>query len=164
MLRCSYGIVGTKVLLSAGLVAIALCGVLAGCGKRGPKLAVVTGKVTLDGQPVAKALVTFVPVDGSITSAGFSDANGIYRLGCHLGEGAVIGQHRVSVRSQPSDQGGPVSTSHDPDESAYKAGPENGRPKVFVDPIPARYNEKSEVVREVKAGTNVIDLELTSKP
>ena len=164
MLKCSYGIVGFKVPLFAGLVAIALFGVSAGCGKRGPKLAEVTGKVTLDGQPVANALVTFVPVDGSITSAGFTDANGIYRLGCHLGEGAVIGQHRVSVRSQPSDQGGAAGASHDPDEFAYRAGPENGSPKVFVDPIPARYNDKSELVREVKAGKNVIDLELTSKP
>jgi len=144
-----------------GIIALAA---IAGCGKRGPYLASVTGKVTLDGKPVANAIVTFAPMDGGVASTGITDSDGTYRLGCHLGEGALVGQHRVSVRSQPSDQGGAAGASHDPDEFAYRAGPENGSPKVFVDPIPARYNDKSELVREVKAGKNVIDLELTSKP
>lgn len=145
----------------------ALTSVLAmmGCGQQGPPLAIVTGKVTLDGNPVSNAIVTFAPVNGGMASTGVTEADGTYRLRCNLGEGALIGQHRVSIRSQPpvSDLVGSGADFEDnpnvqPDPDARFRLP------VFVDPIPARYNDNTELVREVKPGKNVIDFELTSKP
>ena len=145
-----------------GIIALAA---IAGCGKRGPYLASVTGKVTLDGKPVANAIVTFAPMDGGVASTGITDSDGTYRLGCHLGEGALVGQHLVSVRSQPPMSDLVGSTVDFEDNPNVRPDPDaRFRLPVFVDPIPARYNDKSELVREVKAGKNVIDLELTSKP
>jgi len=135
-----------------------------GCGRRGPKLGNVTGRVTLDGQPVAKAIVTFAPLESGVASSGITNEDGTYTLTCPLGRGAVVGKHRVYVRTQAP---GAASAAQTVDEDDPLYGHEmyaSLRAPVFVDPIPARYNDKSELVREVKAGKNVIDLELTSKP
>jgi len=137
--------------------------VLTGCGKRGPKLADVSGKVTLDGQPLAKVIVTFVPIGGGVSSSGVTDEAGRFSLACSLGRGALVGQHRVYVQSQAA---GPEDVVI-PDEDApdYRPDPYASlRAPPFVEKIPARYNTNTELVREVRPGTNVIDLELTSRP
>lgn len=135
-----------------------------GCGAQGPSLAPVSGKVTMDGQPLSGVIVTFTPVDGGVSSSGLTDQAGVYQLSCPLGSGALVGKHRVYVRSQPpgSAMSGEVPSEDDP---TYKPDPyASVAAKSFEEKIPARYNTKSELVREVKPGKNVIDLELTSKP
>jgi len=134
-----------------------------GCGTSGPRLAPVTGKVTLDGQPVANAVVTFTPAGGGIASSGITNENGEYQLVCQQGRGAVIGQHKVSVRSQPPVQDSASQVSSD-DPSYQYGGQDSSKAPAFVEKIPARYNTNSELVREVKSGSNVIDLELTTNP
>lgn len=142
-----------------GLLAI----IFAGCGRGGPELASVTGKVTLDGKPLQNAIITFTPLDGGVASSGTTSEDGTYSLVCPLGKGALVGKHRISVHSQPPgsiDSAGGV----DEDDPKYGTGWDaSARAPVFIDPIPARYNINSELVRDVKPGKNVIDLELTSK-
>lgn len=136
--------------------------VTGGCGQRGPKLASVTGKVTMDGQPLAQVIVTFVPSEGGVSSSGITDQGGVYTLSCPLGSGAVIGQHRVYVQSQASGSG----KIEIPDEDApdYRPDPYASlRAPPHVERIPARYNTNSELVRVVETGKNVIDLELASR-
>jgi hypothetical protein len=62
------------------LAAISAAAVLfvSGCGG-GPGLGNVSGKVTLDGQPLAGALVEFQPSEGR-GSIGSTDAQGVYKL------------------------------------------------------------------------------------
>ncbi|MEM4188370.1 MAG: hypothetical protein QXN56_04335 [Candidatus Hadarchaeum sp.] len=151
---------------SSTLLILAFFGIsgVLGCGSQGPALAPVSGKVTMDGQPLSGVIVTFVPVGGGVSSSGVTDEAGVYRLSCPLGPGALVGEHRVYVRSQPpgSTLTGEVPSEDDP---AYKPNPyASVAAKPFEEKIPARYNTKSELVREVKRGQNVIDLELTSKP
>lgn len=74
----------------------------AGCGGGGPPLAKVSGKVTCQGQPVAKLVVHFVP-QGAHESWGGTDNDGVYHL--HYDrqrDGAVIGKHNVWVEVRPS--------------------------------------------------------------
>lgn len=119
-----------------------------GCSSRTdrPETAEVTGTVTLDGQPLANVLVVFGPEEGR-SSFGYTDEEGRYRL-VYLPPndyGAKIGRHKVSITT-------PVEDESDP---AYAN---------FVDPIPARYNSRTELTAEVKAGEeNVIDFPLKSK-
>ena len=114
-------------------VAVAVCCV-AGCG--GGDLGRVSGTVTLDGQPLADALVSFYPEDGR-PSMGTTDADGNYDLSFTPTEaGAMIGNHivRITVAQVEGE------------------GEEGGRlPK---ETIPAKYNSKSELKAEVKPGKN----------
>jgi len=73
--------------------------VVAGCGKPSdyPDLFPVSGSVTMDGQPLDGARVSFVP-NGARPSSGTTDSSGRYELQ-YTGEyaGAVAGKHRVSI-------------------------------------------------------------------
>jgi len=79
---------------------------LAGCGSG--KIAPVSGRITLNGKPLAKASVTFAPVgskekqEPGPSSAGMTDADGRYTLTLigQDGRGAVIGKHKVRIALQ----------------------------------------------------------------
>jgi hypothetical protein len=122
-----------------------------GCGDSGTPANVgrVSGRVTLEGQPLAGALVTFAPVkQGGSTSLAKTDSAGKYTLGYASGvSGAEIGENRVSVSTY--DEGNPDS---DPPRSAV---PEK---------VPTKYNSKTELKVEVKAGSNTFDFPLDSGP
>src|SRR5207249_10048084 len=62
----------------------------------------VTGKVTIGGQPLAGALVTFTPLEGGSPSSGRTDETGKYtlfwaRVGRRQIEGAQIGENAVKI-------------------------------------------------------------------
>ncbi len=136
---------------------------LTGCGKRGPKLADVSGIVTLDGQPLGNVIVTFVPIEGGVSSSGVTDEAGHFTLSCSLGRGALVGQHRVYVQSQAAGPGDIII----PDEDApdYRPDPYASlRAPPFVEKIPSRYNTNTELVQEVRPGVNNVNLDLTSRP
>ncbi len=71
----------------------------AGCGQKssGPKTYPVTGTVTLRGQPVEGAMVTFRAAGGQ-SAVGTTDAAGRYLLTAGAaGRGAVAGQYQVAI-------------------------------------------------------------------
>jgi hypothetical protein len=81
---------------------------LAGCG--GGAVAPVSGRVTLGGQPLAGAVVTFQPVMGdqavqSTGSVGHTDSNGHFELRLIAPDkpGAAVGKHRVTISTSTSD-------------------------------------------------------------
>lgn len=118
-----------------------------GCGGGGaddqPDLGTVTGVVTLDGQPLANVMVAFNPTQGR-PSMGKTDETGKYELGyIRDSKGAVIGTHTVSITT--------------PQEAPTPAG------QTYKDPIPAKYNSKTTLKEDVKAGDNTINFDLDSK-
>jgi hypothetical protein len=116
---------------------------LSGCGGSGPELAPVSGRVTLDGAPMAGARIRFQPeAGGGSPSFGTANQDGHYELGYKRGQsGALIGWHTVSIKRGARDD-------------ADKSKPQ---------PLPARYNTASELREEVKAGEdNVFDFALTT--
>jgi hypothetical protein len=93
---------------------LVLLGVV-GCGSSDPPVSEVEGVVLLDGVPLAKVQVEFIPedVDGRRLpfSQGQSDENGQYRLMCENGKpGAIVGPHKVVIR-RPSVRGNPDKTA-----------------------------------------------------
>ncbi|HOA51116.1 MAG TPA: carboxypeptidase-like regulatory domain-containing protein [Thermogutta sp.] len=147
----------------AGLLILLLA--IAGCGSKGPKLARVRGKVTLDGQALPNALVTFMPEGGGVASSGTTNANGEYELVCPQGRGAVVGKHKVSVRTLPPQQSQAQEvSSDDPSYLAQYSGQSSATAQPFVEKIPPRYNTQTELVKEVKPGSNEINLDLTTSP
>ncbi len=71
----------------------------AGCGG-GLELAPASGKVTLDGKPLADAAVNFVPVDGGPVASGVTDTQGTFSVRTTNKPGAVPGEHHVTVTKQ----------------------------------------------------------------
>jgi hypothetical protein len=120
--------------------------ILTGCGPDMPdNVSRVSGTVTLEGQPLPGALVTFVPQkQGGSTSLGKTDDVGKYTLsyGGDI-QGAEIGSHKVTITTYSS--GSPDS---DPP-----------LPKV-PEKVPLKYNEQTELTADVKAGDNTIDFPL----
>src|SRR5262245_3726367 len=89
------------------------------------KFAPVSGKVTMNGKPLANATVAFnpIPAEGSIesgpTSVGTTNQSGEFTLRATLKQtGAMVGKHRVTISamsSQPAVEGdGPVAPSSAP--------------------------------------------------
>ncbi len=110
-----------------------------------PDVGVVTGVVTLDGAPLVDASVEFSPKSGRPSNA-LTDADGRYSL-MYLNNvpGALIGTHTVRIST------GRYATQ--PDGSSIPV-PEK---------LPAKYHAKSTITKEVTAGKNQFDFELTSK-
>jgi hypothetical protein len=118
----------------------------AGCG--GPdNVGRVSGKVTLDGQPLSGAIVQFEPLAGNSPSGAITDSSGQYSLRyTREVEGAEIGEHRVRITT---------FSAGDPDAEPPK-------PRV-PEKLPARYNAKTELTAKVERGSNTHDFPLESK-
>jgi hypothetical protein len=93
--------VGTTISKSAAALrwSLFLCvALLAGCDDR-PTRVPVSGIVTIDGQPLNRGNIKFVPKEGR-PSAGTIGSDGRFTLTCYDGsDGALLGSHRVQVAS-----------------------------------------------------------------
>ncbi|QDU90820.1 hypothetical protein Pla175_42330 [Pirellulimonas nuda] len=137
------------------VVALLAVGLSAGCSKPDFAVAPVAGTVTLGGEPLAGALVTFQPraSEGGILagrpSVGETGPDGRYQLETYDGyEGAVVGTHRVSI------------------STFRKKAAEGDSSSVVViaeERVPARYNRQSELSVEVpSSGLGDCNFELSS--
>lgn len=125
---------GTMLLLAAVALACVGCG-----GKMGS----VTGKVTVEGQPVANASVTFEDGVKHIRASGVTDANGVYTLSTNAkNDGAPVGDYKVSV------------TQAGPEDSSQTTAP----PRLF--PPQFERAETSGLTTSVKSGSNTFDIQL----
>jgi hypothetical protein len=116
----------------------------AGCGKEPYQLAPVSGQVKLNGKPLPKAWVHFAPkaskqtIAPGPTSHGRTDAEGRYTLGVDPEHaGAVVGPNRVFISTL---------------EEGTGDAPDAGGMKTFRDRVPARYNQETKLVYEVRSG------------
>ena len=131
---------------SRWLVALIL---LAGCNNHG--IVPVSGRILLDGLPLANVVVQFEPVDDrsnpGMGSVGKTDSNGHYDLRQIQSDspGAIMGRHRVTLRSAPRG-----SSREDAAEAER---------------IPVEFNRESKLVCDVPAGgRRDADFLLSSKP
>jgi len=134
MRRIRGAVQGVGVLLLAAAV-------LPGCGKSLPEnMGRISGQVTLDGAPLPDALVTFAPKDASgSTMLATTDSSGNYRGEAH------VGQHAVSIVTY------------------REANPDSDPPRAAApEKVPVKYNYKTELMAEVKSGSNTLDWQLKS--
>lgn len=134
-------------LYGAALLASAGCG--GGLDELG--LVKVTGKVTLDGQPLANARVSFEGEDKR-SAQGVTDSGGNYVLmydDAHAG--ATPGQKIVRITQAQT------SGEADPDAPTTGEG-------AVAEPLPERYNRKSELTADVAPDKRQFDFQLKTKP
>lgn len=142
---------------------------LVGCGGGGPvgglevELAPVTGKVTLDGQPMKYTTVTFAPASGGRSSTGETNDEGVYILDYSASfEGAEVGEHVVTLESgegiEPE-----YPEGFDPD-TASQAEIDKLYAEAAGPQVPQKYssNGTESIKKTVESGSNEINIELTS--
>ena len=123
-----------------------------GCGGgSGLDVAPVTGKVTLDKQPLANARVLFSHTSMR-ESVGVTDDKGQYTLKSGPYASALVGSHKVKITTARE-----AVTEHSETEG-YKTVQE-----AVAEKLPPKYNTESELKAEVKAGGNTIDFALSSQ-
>ena len=85
--------------LLSGLIAISI-GLFSGCGSDGPKVVSVEGTVKLNGKPMDKILVEFLPTSEGPRSFGETDSEGHFKLTTDDGKrnGASVGTHVVTLK------------------------------------------------------------------
>jgi len=130
-----------------------------GCGSKGIKTDVVTGKVTFNGEPIEGVSVRFSPVVSGVgnVASGTSDKNGFYQLQTLLGDpdaGTTPGEYTVSVSKCFSV--GTGKFQQNPDGTTYETfDPVEMLPDQYTNPM------KSELRFTVVAGQkNVYDIPL----
>lgn len=83
------------------IAVLAMSVLLTGCAPSTvdrPDTTGVTGTVTLDGEPVEGAVVTFVPTGDGQSAVGKTDGSGQYRLTTFGGgDGAITGEYQVKI-------------------------------------------------------------------
>lgn len=127
---------------------------LPGCGDTDYELAPVSGKVTLDGKPLAEAKVSFQPESQSGQpnpgpgSYGTTDADGRYTLRTIEpdADGAVVGQHKVRLTGKMPPQ-----------------DPADDTAQVFKEIIPPQWRDGSQTFEVLPEGTDKADFVLTSR-
>lgn len=115
----------------------------AGCGNRKP---VVTGSVTLDGQPVERGAIQFFPASGDGQTAGTVIENGRYQTETSPGPmKVVINAPKVVGKRR-----------------AYDDQPDGPMIDVVRESLPARYSDmsKTELTYTVEPGNNEANFEL----
>jgi hypothetical protein len=127
-----------------------------GCGGKSYPLAPVSGRITLDGSPLAHAEVRFFPSNKDLPfSSGITNDNGDYKL--HMvtenetRPGAIISDHRVTISlDQRKGKTMPTSRPH--------------LPKNPGELLPAKYNHDSKLTFTVPPeGTSQANFDLKSK-
>jgi len=129
---------------------LVVCGSLLGCAEEtGPQRASIRGTVTVDGVPVEEGMLQFRPTQGnSGPLTGSVIKNGEYHT--PKSKGPVLGLHQVEIRGHRR-TGRTIETRFGP-------APE-------TEPVvPEMYADGSPLVRDVKAGDNEFNFELSSMP
>jgi hypothetical protein len=134
-----------------------LLAALCGCSKP-YSVAQVSGRVTLDGKPLPKASITFVPMATKEnmapgpTATAITDADGRYMLTVDKDTpGAVVGRCRIFVTTRFTD---PLPPDQD-------GGPPVRLPR---DKVPDRYNVRTDLTFDVPpGGTDQADFDLKSR-
>ena len=173
------------------LALITTIAVLSGCGPSNPPTAKVTGTVTLDGNPVEGAVITFMPDDGENKPAiATSLADGNYSLTTFkTGDGAMLGSYKIKVFKYTLPDGG-MSPYGNPAEEVEEAPAKDpadmtieeqlaameqgytaqdakpqGKEEVAKNQLPEKFanHTNSGLAYTVVDGDNTYNIELTSK-
>jgi hypothetical protein len=141
-----------------------LAAALAGCGDDPFEIAPVSGKVTLNGEPLADARISFQPISGGSDvgpgSAATTDAQGHYTLTTHDGQrGATVGGHRVRIST--------LKMSADPskDDAGFLIRMSRPDGVLIPEKVPAKYSRDSPLTFTVPpGGTSAADFDLSGEP
>ena len=116
----------------------------------------VWGKVTLDGKPLKRGAITFSPDGAGAAPAGGMISEGEYSI--PRDGGPTPGKYRVAILGDEEGDASPSDEPPGPPPKASRSAPK--KPPM----VPDKYNAKTTLTAEVKAGeSNAIDFDLKSQ-
>jgi len=137
------------------VLAMSAVALLAGCGEGGGGLPreAVSGTVTFKGEPLKAGSIQFLPTSPrEVTAGGAIIVDGKYSIG--KSEGLVPGKYQVLISGA---QAAPASAKSELPGASPPLPPAK-------EPIPAKYNSKSELSADVKnGGRNTLAFDLQDK-
>ena len=116
-----------------------------GCGPES-KVAQISGNVSVDGQPVKKGSIAFVPSGGQGPSGGGEIIDGKYKTE------AALGNCKVEIRVPKSVGKKKLYDTADSPEQ-----------EIFEEVLPQKYNEMTELTFDLKKGKNEKNWDLKAK-
>jgi len=118
---------------------------LTGCGGSRSDLGPVRGNIKLDGQPLADALVEFIPQgERGVVSLGRTDTGGNYEMmATRTARGASRGLNKVRI-------------------TTYDILDLGGKQKVVRERVPTKYNSATELTVTVESRSNLFNFDLNS--
>lgn len=115
--------------------------ILCGCGD--PTKGIVSGTITVDGQPAETGAISFIPLDGRSSTAGGVITDGQYTVN------AAVTKVRVEIRV-PKVVG----------EKKIYDTPDSPVQKVMQESLPAKFNDNSELRYDIPSGRSTKDFSL----
>jgi hypothetical protein len=126
--------------------------VIAGCGRQdypGAKRFPLSGKVTVDGQPLDWGSISFIPPSGDLRVSGDVIKDGSYSVPEE--KGANAGKYKVEIRWNKK-------------TGKKKRDPDSGEMyDERLEGLPPRYHANSELSADVPAQQNTFDFDLKSQ-
>ena len=120
-----------------------------GCG--GPSDRVeLGGTVRLNGQPLPTGSIAFYPADGQGPASGGTIAGGKYYV--PAAKGVAVGKNRVSI----------LCTMKSGRKVNYGRG--LSLEDEWVEVVPPKYNDQSEIICTIKPGSSPLDFDLKADP
>jgi hypothetical protein len=135
------------------LCVTAACSVLGGCGKEeytGERRFQLSGKVTVDGDPMGMGVISFLPQEKGGRVSGGPINDGIYTVPEPKGPNA--GTHRVEIYWNKL-TGKKIRDPFD----------KNGQIDEMMQGLPEKYNTKSELTADISSKSTTFDFPLTTK-
>lgn len=131
-----------------------LCAFTLGCSDGAPERVAIRGSVNVDGAPLPKGSIVFVPTSGTEgPRAAGTIENGSYTI--PKDQGPVVGKMRVEIFAEQN-----LGFALDDAEDVVR----NAVPNEVIppNPIPPEYNQESTLVRETLPGDNTLDFEIAT--
>lgn len=119
------------------LVAAALCGCLTGCYRGDPERVAVAGMVEVEGAPLGKGTVRFIPTSGSTGPAVVAGVEA-GKFSVPRDKGPLTGDYRLEVQADP-DVGFDVT-----DDLAYAAAQEKSKKPISMIAKKLRFRNEPE--------------------
>ncbi len=155
LLRQLYIILGASATVLYG---VAMLGLASGCGKSFPDgIFPVSGRITLDGKPLADASITFISDQAQVP--GYVDADGHYELK----PGAAAGEYRVVISKL--NKAALRNIGLDPG-AAGRGGKASGTSEAPKQLVPARFSDPKQTKLffvVVSPGTTRADFDMSSQ-
>ena len=111
-----------------------------------PTIGVVSGTVTVDGEPAETGTVGFIPTDGKSSTGGGEIVDGAYTAVVPVGTSVVEVRVPIIVGEKRL-----YNTKDSPVAPIWK------------DSLPAKFNDKSELIYDVPSGKSQKDFDLSTK-
>jgi hypothetical protein len=151
-----------RLIVSCSMILGLLLGT-SGCGSKWPKTVPVSGKVTLDENPVEGAAVCLIPDSGGRFGYGTTDANGDFTVSTfEANDGATLGSHKIVITKADVIAPNRVAATIEEQDELTRAGVEGW---IFKSLIPEKYGnpDTTELSVEVVKGMRPLTLQLSSK-